>query len=1046
MRERQLSVCQSIRRDTLAPALRMSLIALLFTTLGLVNAYAKGDVRLTNLAPLPVSGTVTDQNGSPLIGVSVTLKGSTSVGTVTSANGSYSLTIPDGNGTLVFSYVGYVSQEVPVQGRARVDVTLENSISAHSQVVVVGYGTQKKSDLTGSISSLDTKDIQGQAISNVEQALQGKIAGVQVHYNSGEPGAPMQVQIRGIGTFGNADPLYVVDGIPMKAQDMSTINPNNIQSLEVLKDASAAAIYGSRASNGVVLITTKTGQRGDMRLDYNGYVGIQSFTDFIPMLNSQQYADVVNESSVASGYPLEPAYNDPENLKHSTDWQKEAYRTAPMTNHNVSISGGSDKAIYAITGNYLSQDGIMVFNYLKRYSASINTRFNVSKKLTVGEMISLSRTKGLNRHQGNNLAFTYLLGASPTMRVYNPDNEGGYDGPNPKETGINNRDNIIERRDMRRVYDYANRVIANFYAEYEFIPGLKDKVSYGLNAHLDEQKAFTPTFEAGNRTNRIASLSNRDTKAAHTLLQNILTYDKKFGNVLSMSLLGGVSQETDVQTRLSGSIQEFPSNELQVIDAGTGTFNVGGNKSEYSLRSYFTRANLTFYDKYLFTGTFRRDGSSRFGKQNRYGNFPSLALGWLMSRENFMKDIKPITQLKIRASWGKLGNQDIGNYVNQTTVSTTPRYILGDDIAPAAAPTELGNPALKWETTVQSDIGFDLSMFNDQLAISADYFIKNTKDILLRVPISAATGIQRDNGPYQNAAGMKNTGFEFAATYTKTVSNNFSYQISGNISTVKNKVTSLGGESSIINRVENAYFYGAYTYTAIGLPISSYYGYIAEGIFQDASDIASHATQPRAEPGDVKFKDVDGNGIVDANDRVILGSPFPDFVYGVSANIKFVGFDLGVSLHGVQGREVYNSQLAFLESVNGEHNQRIEVLNRWHGKGTSNSIPRAVRDNPNDNTRSSTRFLEDASYLRLENMQLGYTIPDQLTSRIGIRNLRFYINAQNLFTLTKYSGYNPDVRGGAGYDEVSGDPLSIGVDNGSYPLPKVLQFGVQVGF
>lgn len=1011
----------------------------------------KPDLHLSAMASSVISpqvedtimGRVTDQAGQPLPGVTVSLRGS-QIGTITDPTGNYRLVSQDSKGTLVFTYIGYVEQQIPVNGRTTINIQMARNVSSLDQLVVVAYGTNKKSDLTGAISSIDGQVVSGKAVSSVDQIMQGKAPGVQIHYDSGEPGAPMQVQIRGVGSFGNSDPLYVVDGVPMKSEDMATINPNIIQSIEVLKDASAAAIYGARAANGVVLITTKSGSQGQMHLDYNGYYGIQLFNQFFPMLNSNQYADVVNESSKASGYPMEAAYNDPENLKHNTDWQRAAFHNAPMTNHSLSISGGSDKAIYSLNGDYLYQEGIFVFNNLKRYSANINTKFNVTNKLTVGETMLLSRTSGLNRHLGNNHAFVYLLAASPTMRIYDDQNEGGYAGPNPAQTGINNRGNIILERDLSRTQEYINRVVGNFYAEYEFLPGLKDRMSYGFNAHMNESKQFTPTYEAGNRTNRVASLSNSDEKHAHTLLQNLLTYDHKIGKSISLSLLGGFSQELDVQTNLAGHIQDFPSNELQVIDAGTGSFTVAGNKNEYSLRSFFARANMVFKDRYLFTGTFRRDGSSRFGKENRYGNFPSLALGWIVSRENFMKDIPVISQLKVRASWGELGNQEIANYVNQNTVSTSPRYILGDDIAPGAAPVNLGNPALKWESTAQTDVGVDLGLFNDRLVFTGDYYIKNTRDILLRVPISGATGIDRDNGPYQNAAGMKNTGFDFSATYYKA-SKDFSYNLSANISVFHNRVTSLGGESSIINLVENSYGYGGYTYTAVGNPISSYFGYIFEGIFQDKADIDAHANQPGAQPGDVKFKDINGDGIIDANDRTIIGNPFPQFSYGFSGQASYGNFDASLSFQGVQGRELYNSQRAFLESLTGEHNQLTSVLQRWHGKGTSNTMPRAVRDDPNDNTRPSTRFLENASYLRLQSFQVGYSFPQSFLQRLGVRSLRIYANTQNLFTWTAYKGYNPDVRGGDGSSETTGNPLTIGIDNGSYPLSKVFQFGVQLG-
>lgn len=989
---------------------------------------------------------VSEEDGESLPGVNVLVKGTTT-GTVTDLDGNYSLDAPE-DGVLVFSFIGYITAEVPVDSRSVIDVAMATDVQSLEGVVVIGYGTQKKSDLTGAISMVDSRDIEGQAFLNVNQALQGKVAGAEITSTSGEPGGAVQVRIRGQGTFGNSGPLYVVDGVPMPGDNINAINPNDIESVTVLKDASSSAIYGSRAANGVILITTKRGAQGETSLEYNGYYGIQSFTDFIPMANSQQLADVVNEAQRNGGYAPQAAFNDPEVLKTDTDWQKEAFQTAPIQDHTLTLSGGGENSRFYVSGGYMDQEGVMVFSSLKRYSARVNSEFTIgkNKRLKIGETLTLSRSNGLNLGQANNLDFAYMLGSSPTMKLYKPENLGGYGGPNPAETGVNNRENIVGRRDLRRNYTYRNNLLGNVFLEYAILPSLKYRLNAGINTSLNTNKIYVGIFNMDNRSNNTQTLNQSKNEANEYLLENTLTYDKVFFEKLSVSLLGGFTQQNAFFSNMSGSRRDAPSNELQVFDAMTGVFTLGGNESEWALRSYLGRANVTLYDKYLFTATFRRDGSSRFGKENRYGNFPSFAVGWNLDRENFMKNISAITDFKLRASWGRLGNQEIGNYSNITTVTTALRYFFGaDQIAPASAVVTLGNPALRWEATEQTNVGVDLSFLDNSLTFSADYWVKDTDGILLRTPVSTVSGVYRDNGAFENAAGLRNSGFEFLLGYRKFV-NEFDFGLTANLSTVKNEVTSLGKGSTIINLVENVYQFGTFTRTAIGEPMSSYYGYVMEGIFQNEAEIEAHADQTGAAPGDVKFKDINEDGIIDADDRTVIGDPFPDFNYGLMANLAYKGFDMNFSLQGVQGKELYNAQRAYLESMNGEHGQMATVVDRWKGPGTSNTMPRAIRGGANQNSRPSTRYVEDASYLRLQNIQIGYVLPEGSLSALGVKRFRAYINAQNLFTITGYTNYSPDGLGGSGYGNNDLNPLSIGVDTGNYPIPRVFQLGLQASF
>jgi TonB-linked SusC/RagA family outer membrane protein len=1002
--------------------------------------------KLINKAPpTDIKGQVTDSKGEPLIGVSVKVKGTT-IGVSTDVNGRYSISVPDGATVLVLSYIGYTNQEVSINGRSSVDVQLAASTEALQEIVVVGYGTQKKSDLTGSITSVTAKDIKDQSFSNINQALQGKVAGVTFTSTSGDPGEGVNVRIRGLNTFGSSGPLYVVDGMPMDGADINSINPNDIESTTVLKDGSAAAIYGSRSANGVILLTTKSGGNRDPRVSFNSYYGIQSFNDFIPLLNSQQMADVINEAHVNGNFfPLQPAMNDPVNLQTNTDWQDVAINPAPIQDHSISVNGGSPNAKYAVSGGVFDQEGIMAFRSFKRYYSRVKTEFKIGR-LTIGQSLIGSRDQGLNLGFGNNLDLAYMMGAAPTMPVYDPRNDSGYAGPSPATTGVNNRDNVLGRRDMNRAYTWNTKVIGSAYAAFKILPDLEYRLNGGLNMGNNRFKNYVPIFQMNNRGSTTRSLSENLRESYEYLVENTLTYNKTIAKNYRVNLLAGYTEQNFFSNRIDGTRRDFPSNDIQVLSAGTGVFTVAGNQAEWALRSYLGRANITLFEKYLITATIRRDGSSRFGPNNRYGNFPSIAAGWNVDQENFLKDSKLISGLKVRASYGQLGNQDINNYSNQTVVSTSSRYFFGADaLAPAAVVTTLGNPDLKWEKTTQSNIGIDLSFLQNKITFTADYWIKNTDGILVRTPVSTVTGFARDQGPYQNAAELSNKGLEFMAGY-RGGAGEFKYGVSANLSAVRNKVISLGTGTSIINLLENVYYSGTFTRTMPGLPMSHFYGYESDGIFQTQAEIDAHAKQTGAKPGDRRFKDLNGDNIVDALDRTNIGDPWPNFDYGFSADASWKGFDMNMSFYGTQGKQLYDAQGVYLETMQGEWNNKITVLNRWKGPGTSNTLPRAVRGDTNANNRPQSSYVLNADFLRMQNFQIGYTLPQSVIRRVGAKNVRVYFNGQNLFTLTKYPNYNADTLGGLGYNDDSMSPLGFGVDTGSVPIPSIYSFGVNLTF
>ena len=995
-----------------------------------------------------VTGIITDvTTGEPMPGVNVLVKGS-AIGAISDFNGRYSLLGVNSDAILIFSFIGYISQEVPINKRTSINVSLNPDILGLEEVVVIGYGTQKKSDLTGAVTSVKFDKLEGIAYANVNHALQGKVAGAEFILASGEPGSQTAVRIRGQGTFSASGPLYIVDGIPMESEQVNSLNQNDIESLNILKDASAAAIYGARAANGVILITTKRGAIGKPTFTFNSYYGLQMTykSRFLPMCNSQELADCINDGDDRAGYTRQAAFNDPEVLKTDIDWQKEGFPVAPVQDYSLNVSGGSENARFSISGGYFDQAGSMVFSNFTRYSTRINSEFKVGDRLTIGESLNLARTKGLNLGYGTNLDLAYLLGCSPTMKLYKPENVGGYGGPNAAETGVNNRSNVIGSRDLVRRYTWSNSLLGSAYAEYIIVPSLKYRLNTGLRFGLNTNKTYNPVYDMDNRANWTRSLSTGKTEWYEYLVENTLTFDKRIKDKIHLILLGGYTQQNYINNSLSGSKREFPDDNLQVINAGTGTSSVAGNEAEWALRSFLGRANITMLDKYLITATIRHDGSSRFGKNNRYGTFPSIAFGWNMHREGFMQNFSSLNTFKLRSSWGQLGNQELGNYDSQTTVAMTPQYILGTSQNPvaAAAVLSLGNPSLKWETTTQTNIGVDLGLFKDMITFSADFWVKNTSGILIRTPISAATGIYRENGPFQNAAGVRNSGFEFLLGYKKAITN-FSYEINAELSTVKNKVTDLGGVPNIINLVENVYQFGTYTITEVGKPMSTFYGYVFDGIFQNDEEVANHAVQAGAAPGDVRYKDLDRDGKITSNDRTYIGDPFPNFTYSLSGNAAYKNLDVNIGFQGVSGKQLYNALRAYLESMTGEFGQMASVKNRWVGEGTSYTMPRAYRAGRN-NTLPSTRFVENASYLRLQTLQVGYSLPDDLINRIGVDKLRVYFTGQNLYTLTKYINYNPDMFGGEGYNNDSLNPLAMGVDMGSVPVPSIFQFGIQVTF
>ena len=997
-----------------------------------------------------VSGTVESEDEGPLPGVNVLVKGTTT-GTVTDLDGNYRITVPGNESVLVFSSIGYSPEEVTVGTQSTIDVLMLPDIQSLSEVVVIGYGTQERRDLTGAVSSVNAEDFKNMAMTSVEQGLQGRVAGVNVVQQSGQPGAGMQVQIRGIGSIGNSEPLYVIDGIPVindngatgenKFNALSTINPNNIESIEILKDASAAAIYGARAANGVVLITTKRGKAGEATISLDAYTGIQEPWRLLELTDINGYKEISDELTDNAGLPRVVALQQEEELVNKTDWQDEMFGTAPINSVNLSVSGGSEKARFSVSGNYMNQEGIIRETDFDRFSLRVNTDFE-NGRFKFGESLAFSRT------QANDLTtnFFAIIHYPPNRPVFDPENVKGSSGPNPS---LYSGNRIIDEQDANNPVGEAElftdrttrfRVIGSIYGEYEIIEGLKYKLSLGGDFIYGNRYQYTPPYKFGDRRAQpFATISDRNAYSLSPLIENTLNYSKTFGEH-NLGLLIGYTRQTYQERVANASGRNTVNSVVRVLDGVNDVPNVSGNLNEFALVSYLGRLTYSFSDRYLLTANIRRDGSSRFSPGNKFGIFPSASVGWRVSEEGFMEGVSLISDLKLRGSWGQTGFQEIGNYTFQTSLDNTVNYLFNGQVATGVAQRNLAPSSLQWETSTQTDIGIDLGLLDNRILITADYYIKETNDILVPVPPTLSTGV--NNSPTLNAGSVRNKGLEFAATYRKS-SGDFQYSISGNFATLDNEVLSLGGGQPIISGGVNV---TRVTRIIEGFPIGHFYGYEMDGIFQDQSQVDAHANQPNAEPGDIRFVDQNGDGEINTEDKVYLGDPIPDLTYGLTFDASYKGFDVNLFLQGVEGIELYYGYRYFAEGMLRPFNYEKRTLNRWTGPGTSNEIPRAIGGDPANNTRESSRFIGDGSFLRCRNLTLGYTVPFNTLESIGgfIANARIYATAQNLFTLTEYEGYDPEI--GSQNDNPDQASRGRGIDGGQFPQARTYMLGIQVTF
>ncbi|SMO50473.1 SusC/RagA family TonB-linked outer membrane protein [Gracilimonas mengyeensis] len=983
---------------------------------------------------ITVTGRVTDsESGETLPGVNIVIKGTLN-GTTTNLDGEFTLRVPGSNTILVFSYVGFETQEITVGSQEYLDVKLVERIGSLSEVVVVGYGTQRRMEVTSSISSVPATEIAQQTTTNLNQALQGRVAGVNITQNSGAPGAGISVDVRGIGTIGNSSPLYVIDGIP--GGDINSINPQNIKSIEILKDASAAAIYGANGANGVVLVTTKGGTIGEAQIDFDMTRGIQQLSNKMDMLNAEQYARMQNEARAASG--LETYWDNPSSLGKGTDWQDELSQNAVMQKYNLSVSGGTEDLQYFVSGGYYDQEGVLVGSGFERGSIQANADYKINDYFKIGNRLSLARTNQASIPEDYPFATdNRIVGAlemSPTVPVFR---DGQYAGPLGDFEGSSQGPNPVGLAVINDVENKVSNVVNRAYIEITPIENLIIKSELGVDYTDGNYFEFNPTYRWGITSSSIAQLYRGSSNSFGWTSQTTARYQDTFKQYHDVNFLAGFSVSESRYESIDASAQGFISEKVRVLSAADQINSLSEFVEEEAMIGYFGRINYAFDSKYLFTGNVRVDGSSKFGEGNRYGVFPSFSVGWRLSEEQFLSDINALDDLKLRVSWGKSGNSQIGNYNYATRLNLSQYYVFGSgqEIVPGVAPNSVPNKDVKWETTTQTNIGVDLALFQDKINFTADYFIKNTTDMLVPVPIPSSSGITE--APYQNAGEIENKGLEIAMFYQNSVGD-FYYKIGGNFSAISNEVLDLGGglpvPSPILYR-ESVRL----TRTEKGRSVGEFYGYKTDGIFQNQSEVDSHADQPGAAPGDIRFVDVNGDGVINDSDRTYIGSPIPDFQYGINANFSYKNFDLNMLFSGVQGNKLMNTMGYRL--LNGSHigNKMAGVLDRWTGPGTSNEMPRLTWNDPNDNARISDRYVEDGSYFRLKNILLAYNLSESMLEKIGARSARIFVSARNLFTITDYSGFDPEL------GKVDNNNLNYGIDMGNYPVPRSFNIGVSLG-
>jgi TonB-linked SusC/RagA family outer membrane protein len=1011
-----------------------------------------------------VTGIILDANtGEPLPGVSILIKGTAS-GVITDADGRFSINVTPEN-VLVFSYVGYLDEEVAVGPQTEITLKLSPDIVGLEEVVVVGYGVQKKKLATGATVHVENTQIENKHSLRIEQALQGISPGVQITSNSGQPGEGLKVRIRGVGTVGNSNPLYIVDGVPV--DDIQFLSPSEVESVDVLKDAASAAIYGARAANGVVLITTTKGKSGELQLTYDGYYGVQNTPKKLDLLNASDYCTIMNEQAVNSKRKAIYSQETIDTIGEGTNWMDYLFnKNAPIQSHVISIVGGSEKSIFSSSFSYFRQEGIIGTqdkSMFERYSVRINSEHKLYKnilKVSENLVYSNSNIRGVGVGDKYNSAVRGFLNTSPTFPVYDKTQDDGY-GRSWISDQEANPLALMHYKDFDK--DKHDVILGNLSADLEVLKGLKLTSNFGINLLMKNSNGFDPIYHLSTLDLNEFSRARMSMERNFTYnFENYITYTKTI-NDHNIVLLIGNTIEKYSQFKVSGEKEDliFDDFDHAILDNGTNseTQVTNGSKLERALLSYYGRLNYNYGEKYLLSATYRIDGSSKFGPENRYGFFPSVSVGWVLSQEDFLK-FDWLNYFKLRGSWGQNGNDKILDFMYEATIQSTLRdYYFGADDTKAvgASPDKINNPKLKWETSEQFDVGFD-SRFFKAFSLSFDAYKKTTKDWLIIAPVTALAGT---DAPTINGGDVKNTGFEIALGYQKILGD-FRYSIDANLSHNKNEVVKINNKEGIIHGETNELFHGhSEVYRAQeGYPIGYFYGYKALGIFQSDQEVLDYSfngnpIQGSALAGDVKFADIAGtdslgnpsgpDGKISGEDRTMIGNPYPDVVCGLSFNADYKGFDLSFTLQGVFGNEILMGLRSYERKFN---NYTTDILDRWTPEHPSNEIPRVTENNEqnqNHNRISDMLFIKDGGYVKLKSINIGYDFKTSIMKKLPIHEFRLYVSATNLFTITKYPGLDPEV-GYGDYDATRYNNYSTGIDIGYYPIPRTYMVGLNIKF
>ena len=966
-----------------------------------------------------------------MLGASVVVKGTTK-GTTTDFDGNFTIDVP-AKATLSVSFIGYHTQNVAVGNQNQLTIVLKEEQEQLDEVVVVGYGTVRKKDLTGAVTSVSNKALKEKPIANAGEALQGRAAGVQVT-SAGKPGDNVSFRIRGISTINNSEPLLVIDGVPTDL-GINALNVDDIENIDVLKDASATAIYGSRGANGVVLISTKKGKNGDGKLSFSTNIALQQATNLPVMLNAREFASFHNEMIAnynrtpgVSQLSQRPDFANPEDWGEGTNWLKALFRPAFMRNYSLSYSGGNDKSNYYVSGGVFDQDGIILNTSYRRYTVQFNGESRVKPWIKFGNNLTLSHDEKKSGDYNIRMAMASL----PTQPIYNED--GSYSGPDSPAHQYSDIRNVIgtaliNGQNTTKGYN----ILGNIFAEITPVKHLVFKTTGGLDFKYWDNRSFSPKYNWKPIPNPLSNLYQDANKSTTLLWDNTLTYTNTFAQKHFLNVMVGTSAQNNVYSKINASVSNFLSDQQNQLSKGLENPTVGGTMNDWAILSFIGRLNYTYADKYLLTATVRRDGSSRFSKENRWGTFPSFSLAWRASNESFFPKNDYVNDVKLRVGYGMTGNQGgIDNYAYFTKLRTG-QYVFNNNLVSTLYPHVMPNPNVKWETVEQFNGGIDLALLKNRLNLTFDAYIKNTSDMLVPMAVSVSSGYSDIAVPSINAGKVENKGIELTVSSVNVNKKDFQWNTDVNVSFNRNKIVKMNDGVPLFTGFEA--FLTKLQILSEGHPVNAFYGYVMNGLFQNQSEVDNYATQVEngTAPGDVKFRDLNNDGVINAEDRTYIGNPFPEWTFSMNNNFNYKNIDLQIFLQGVAGNDIYNANRIWQEGMSVPQNQIAKVKDRWTGEGTSNSIPRAIYGDPNQNARHSTRFVEDGSYLRIKNVTLGYTLPKEVTQKFHTDMLRIYLSCQNLYTFTKYSGMDPEVGTG-------------GVDGGTYPVTRTVSFGLNVQF